>query len=70
MEAPLLQQRFDETEVSLAKFVTLTEIAPHNGISFAQQGVLLPGHQASRADAQGGRCGQVRRSHVAETSSK
>jgi ribosomal protein L19E len=37
----------------LAKFVTLTEIAPHNGISFAQQGVLLPGHVSLDVNAHG-----------------
>ena len=33
---PLPQQRFDETEVGLANFVTLTEITPRNGINLAQ----------------------------------
>ena len=33
---PLPQQCFDETEVGLANFVTLTEITPRNGINLAQ----------------------------------
>jgi heme-degrading monooxygenase HmoA len=43
-EAPLLQQRLDETEVGLAKYVSLTEITPHSGTNFSQQIDLLPRH--------------------------
>src|SRR6201996_8006060 len=43
-EAPILERRFDETEVGEAKFVTFTEIAPRKGAAFASQADLLPAH--------------------------
>jgi heme-degrading monooxygenase HmoA len=43
-EAPIRQQRFDETEVGKAKVVTLTEITPHKGTTFGSQVDLLPAH--------------------------
>jgi heme-degrading monooxygenase HmoA len=43
-EAPLMQQRLDETEIGLAKFVTFTEITPVKGVAFAAQADLVPAH--------------------------
>jgi heme-degrading monooxygenase HmoA len=43
-EAPIHEQRFDETEVGAAKFVTFTEIIPREGAAFASQPSLLPAH--------------------------
>jgi heme-degrading monooxygenase HmoA len=43
-EAPILERRFDETEVGNAKIVTLTEITPEKGASLAAQADLLPAH--------------------------
>jgi heme-degrading monooxygenase HmoA len=43
-EAPILERRFDETEVGAAKFVTFTEITPEQGAAFAAQPELLPVH--------------------------
>jgi len=40
-EAPILERRFDETEVGKAKLVTFTEITPRNG---AAQAGLVPAH--------------------------
>jgi heme-degrading monooxygenase HmoA len=41
-EAPVLERRFDETEVSEAKHVTFTEITPRKGAAFVHQVDLLP----------------------------
>jgi heme-degrading monooxygenase HmoA len=43
-EAPILERRFDETEVGAAKLVTFTEITPEKGAAFAAQPDLLPAH--------------------------
>ena len=43
-EAPVLQRRFDETEIGSAKVVTFTEITPIKGAAFANQADLLPAH--------------------------
>jgi len=43
-EAPILERRFDETEVGAAKLVTFTEITPERGAAFATQPGLLPAH--------------------------
>lgn len=43
-EAPILERRFDETEVGAAKLVTFTEITPQRGLAFAAQPDLLPAH--------------------------
>ena len=43
-QAPVLERRFDETEIGLAKIVTLTEITPTKGAAFAAQSDLLPAH--------------------------
>ena len=43
-EAPIREQRLDETEVGQAKVVTFTEITPERGTIFATQGDLLPSH--------------------------
>src|ERR1700751_363355 len=43
-EAPILEQRFDETEVGEATIVTFTEIAPKKNAAFAVQSDLLPAH--------------------------
>lgn len=43
-EAPILERRFDETEVGVAKLVTLTEITPEKAAGFAAQPDLLPAH--------------------------
>jgi heme-degrading monooxygenase HmoA len=43
-EAPILERRFDETEVGKAKLVTFTEITPRNDAAFANQADLLPAH--------------------------
>ncbi len=43
-EAPVLERRFDETEVGAAKLVTFTEITPEQGIAFGAQSDLLPAH--------------------------
>jgi heme-degrading monooxygenase HmoA len=42
--APIREQRFDETEVGSAKFVTLTEVAAEQGVAFAARPDLLPAH--------------------------
>jgi hypothetical protein len=41
-DAPILEQRFDETEIGAAKVATLTEITPAEGAAFAAQTDLLP----------------------------
>jgi heme-degrading monooxygenase HmoA len=43
-EAPVLERRFDETEVGKAKIVTLTEVTPKKNAAFAAQPDLLPAH--------------------------
>jgi heme-degrading monooxygenase HmoA len=43
-QAPILERRFDETEVGAAKLVTFTEITPEKGAAFAAQPDLLPAH--------------------------
>jgi heme-degrading monooxygenase HmoA len=43
-QAPVREQRFDETEVGEAKVVTFTEITPAKGAAFANQADLLPAH--------------------------
>ena len=43
-EAPILERRFDETEVGAAKLVTFTEITPEQGAAFASQPDLLLAH--------------------------
>lgn len=43
-EAPILEQRFDETEVGKATVVTFTEIMPEKGSAFAAQSDLLAAH--------------------------
>jgi len=52
-EAPVLERRFDETEVSKAKFVTFTEITPRKGAAFANQADLLPAHLGLDMKARG-----------------
>src|SRR5262245_27021209 len=42
--APIREQRFDETEVGTAKVATLTEIVPEEGAPFAAQLDLVPAH--------------------------
>jgi heme-degrading monooxygenase HmoA len=42
--APVNEQRFDETEVGKAKVVTFTEITPRQGAAFSNQADLLPAH--------------------------
>jgi heme-degrading monooxygenase HmoA len=43
-EAPIVERRFDETEVGNAKVATFTEITPVKGAVFANQADLLPAH--------------------------
>jgi len=43
-EAPIQEQRFDETEVGATRIVTFTEITPIEGAAFALQTDLLPAH--------------------------
>jgi heme-degrading monooxygenase HmoA len=43
-QAPVHEQRFDETEVGVAKLATFTEVTPVNGTAFANQAELLPVH--------------------------
>jgi len=43
-QVPVLERRLDETEIGVAKFVTLTEIVPVKGAAFAAQTDLLPAH--------------------------
>jgi heme-degrading monooxygenase HmoA len=43
-EAPILERRFDETEVGEAKLVTFTEITPLRGAAFTNQAGPLPAH--------------------------
>jgi heme-degrading monooxygenase HmoA len=43
-EAPILERRFDETEVGNAKIATFTEVTPEQGAAFAGQPDLLPAH--------------------------
>jgi heme-degrading monooxygenase HmoA len=43
-EAPIFEQRFDATEVGVAKLVTLTELTPKKGVGFAAQPDLLATH--------------------------
>lgn len=40
-EAPVHEQRFDETEIGAAKLATLTEITPQAGTAFGSHGDLL-----------------------------
>src|SRR5579884_788552 len=42
--APVKEQRFDETEVGKAKVVTFTEITPRQGAALSNQADLLPAH--------------------------
>lgn len=42
--APILERRFDETEVGAAKLATFTEITPEKGAAFPAQPDLLPAH--------------------------
>ena len=46
-EAPIREQRLDETEVGQAKVVTFTEITPERSTIFATQADLLPSHLRS-----------------------
>jgi heme-degrading monooxygenase HmoA len=41
-QAPILERRFDETEIGPAKFATFTEITPAKGAAFTAQADLLP----------------------------
>lgn len=41
-EAPILERRFDETEIGDAKLATFTEITPREGAALANQADLLP----------------------------
>jgi len=41
-EAPIKEQRFDETEVGVAKVVTFTEATPEDGTSFTSVTALAP----------------------------
>jgi hypothetical protein len=41
-QAPILQQRFDETEIGMAKVATLTELTPHKSAPFVAAADLLP----------------------------
>ena len=43
-QAPVHEQRFDETEVGQAKVVTFTEVTPAKGAALANQADLLPAH--------------------------
>jgi heme-degrading monooxygenase HmoA len=43
-EAPIFEQRFDATEVGVAKLVTFTEMTPKKGAGFAAQPDLLAAH--------------------------
>jgi heme-degrading monooxygenase HmoA len=43
-QAPVLERRFDETEIGAAKLATFTEITPEKGAAFAAQADLLPAH--------------------------
>src|SRR3954463_3990959 len=43
-EAPVLERRFDETEVGRATVMTFTEITPVKDVPFASQADLLPAH--------------------------
>jgi heme-degrading monooxygenase HmoA len=42
-QAPMLEQRFDETEIGIAKVTTLTEFTPRKGAAFAGEADLVPG---------------------------
>src|SRR5262249_6858795 len=50
-DAPICEQRFDETEIGAAKFATFTEITPQKGSTFASPTDLVSalGFDASRA---------------------
>jgi hypothetical protein len=41
-QAPILQQRFDATEIGIAKVATLTELTPQKGAPFVPEADLLP----------------------------
>src|SRR3954467_10729425 len=43
-EAPVVERRFDETEVGTAKVATFTEITPVKGAALSSQPDLLPAH--------------------------
>jgi len=43
-QAPIREQRFDETEVGAAKVMTFTEITPTKGAAVTNQTDLLPAH--------------------------
>jgi heme-degrading monooxygenase HmoA len=52
-EAPIQGWRFDETEASLAKFATLTEITPHEGATITAQAEMIPPHLGLSLNAPG-----------------
>jgi heme-degrading monooxygenase HmoA len=52
-EAPIREKRFDETEVSLAKYATFTEIVPAAGATFGAQAQTIPAHLGLSLSAQG-----------------
>jgi heme-degrading monooxygenase HmoA len=41
-DAPIIESRFDETEIGISKIATLTEITPEKGAAFSVQTDLLP----------------------------
>jgi heme-degrading monooxygenase HmoA len=45
-DAPILERRFDETEIGAAKLATLTEITPSKGATLARQTDLVFAHLA------------------------
>jgi heme-degrading monooxygenase HmoA len=51
--APVREQRFDETEVGAAKLVTLSEVVLDEGAAFAAQPDLLPAHLGLVASGSG-----------------
>jgi heme-degrading monooxygenase HmoA len=51
--APVREQRFDETEVGAAKLVTLSEVVLDEGAAFAAQPDLLPAHLGLDASGSG-----------------
>src|ERR1700735_4870036 len=52
-EAPVKEQRLDETEASLAKYASFTEISPQAGATFGAEPQMIPAHMGLAANAPG-----------------
>ena len=52
-DIPVVEQRFDATEVGAAKMLTITELTPDDRASFASHPGLLPSHIGLDTEAEG-----------------